>query len=153
MEPKVLSRASFVVAGLPARITPDVDNTDHYGTIWKEFEAIHARIQPHSTDQAYYGVSFPTAEEGVLDYVAGMAVVEGAELPENVVICEIAAAHYAVFECPLHAIGDSYRYIFTEWLQPSPYEISSAAPVFEQYPPAGQEHAPVLIHIPIEQGE
>ena len=151
MEPKVLSRDSFVVAGMFTRVTPDNGNNDQYGMIWKDFEEFHDQIKPQSTDQAYYGISFPTAEEGVLDYIAGMAVMEGATVPEGLVIREIAASRYAVFECPMHTIGDTYRYIFTEWLQPAPYELSSFAPVFEQYPPAGQEHSPVLIHIPIKE--
>ncbi len=58
---------------------------------------------------------------------------------------------YAVFECAVQSIGEAYRFIFSEWLPGSSFELSTAAPVFERYPPEGQESLPVLLHIPIEE--
>jgi len=151
MEPKIISRDSFVCMGTLTRVTPEGQNSETYGLIWKTFESYHGEIKPHSADEAYYGVSFATDQEGVVDYFACMAVEGVAAAPKGLVIRELPAARYAVFECPLQAIGETYRHIFGEWLAQSPYEISAAAPAFERYPPEGKEDAPVRIHIPIRE--
>ena len=153
MKPKITGRDAFVVLGTMTRITPADENSDNYGLIWKNFESFHDQIKPLSTDGAYYGVSFATGEEGGFDYVAGMAVADVDAPPEGLVIRNVPAARYAVFECPMQSIGDTYRTIFSEWLPSSPYTLSSSAPSFEQYPPAEEEGSLVRIHIPIEEKE
>ncbi len=100
---------------------------------------------------AYYGVSFATGEEGIFDYIAGMAVDAVDIVPEGLVVRGVPAARFAVFECPLHAIGDTYQYAFAEWLPQSPYDVSGSVPAYEQYPPEGGEGSPVLIHVPIRE--
>lgn len=151
MEPRILSRDSFTVVGTLTRVTPESESSEKYGLIWKDFESYHNQIKPHSTDKAYYGVNFATGEEGVFDYIAGMAVPDSVIVPEGLVIREVPAARYAVFECPVHGIVQTYPYVFTEWLPRSPYGLDGCAPVFEQYPPEGETESPVLIHIPIKE--
>jgi len=150
MEPKILNRDSFRVMGTLTRITPETDTVKIYGLIWKKFESFLDQIKTNSTDQAYYGVSFSTGEEGVADYLAGMAVMDVIDMPKSLVVREIPAARYVVFACPLHKIGETYQFIFREWLHNSQYKFSGLAPAFEQYPPTGELESPVLIHIPIE---
>lgn len=149
MEPKIINRNSFQVMGLLTRITPEDENIEIYGLIWKEFESYRHQIMPNSTDQAYYGVSFSTGEEGINDYLAGMAVRDVPAIPDGLVVREIPAARYAVFECPVPKIGETYQMIFREWLLHSQYELSSLAPAYEQYPPEGDSESPVLIYIPL----
>lgn len=153
MEPKIINRNSFLVMGTETRITPESENVETYGRIWQEFESYRSQIMFNSIDQKYYGVSFSTGEQGSDDYLAGMAVRDATDIPEGLVAREIPAARYAVFECPVQKIGETYQFIFREWLPNSQYEISNLTPVFEQYPPAGDEESPVLIHIPIQQKE
>lgn len=150
MNPKIIGRDAFVVLGTMTRITPADENSETYGLIWKNFESYHDRIKPLSTDGAYYGVSFATGEEGGFDYVAGMAVADVDAPPEGLVLRHIPPVRYAVFECAVQSIGDTYRSIFSEWLPTSPYTLSSSAPSFELYPPAEEEVSLVRIHIPIE---
>lgn len=150
MEPKIIKRDSFIVAGILNRIKPEEDNEERYGTIWKEFEIIHPRIKGLSVDRAYYGVSF-SAREGIgVDYIAGMAVSDPTIVPEALEKREVPKARYAVFECPLTQIGETYRYAFAEWLPRSSFVLNTAVPVFEQYPPMGQEDKLVEIYIPIK---
>ena len=151
MKPKITGRDAFVVLGTMTRITLADENSENYGLIWKNFESFNDQIKPLSTDGAYYGVSFTTGEEGGFDYVAGMAVAGVSTAPEGLVMRKVPAARYAVFECHVQTIGDTYRAIFGEWLPSSPYMLSSSAPSFEQYPPEGEKGSLVRIHIPIEE--
>jgi predicted transcriptional regulator YdeE len=64
---------------------------------------------------------------------------------------EVPAATYAVFACAVQSIGRTYAYIFGEWRSTSGQEIDPAKFVFEQYPPATETDAPVLIHVPIRE--
>jgi predicted transcriptional regulator YdeE len=137
--------------GTLTRISTADESAEAYGAIWKSFEARHEEIRSLSTDQAYYGVSFATEEDGIFDYVAGMVVADVGVVPEGLVVREVPAARCAVLECPLQSIGDTYRYAFAEWLPGSPYEFDSSAPAYERYSPEGDEGSPVRIHIPIRE--
>lgn len=119
--------------------------------IWKQFESHHAAIRPHSLDGRYYGVSFAAAPDGSFDYLVGMMVGKGSTPPEGVQVREVPAATYAVFACDVQAIGPAYGYIFGEWRAASGYEVDPTKCVFEQYPPATETNAPVLIHVPIRE--
>ncbi len=149
MKPTFIDRGSFLVMGTSTRVAPECEGPEKYGSIWNEFESHHAQIEPYSTDGAYYGVSFAVGEGKVCDYLAGMAVEQVGSIPEGLVLREVPAARYAVFACPMEAIGETYRFAFGEWLPSSPYHFSGAAPAFEQYPPEEDESSPVLVHIPI----
>ena len=149
MEPKIMERDSFLVIGTSTRVTKENETSDYYTSIWKEFERRWREVEPHSVDNAFYGLSFSGYDEGAFEYIAGMAVKDVPAVPNGLVIREVPAARYVVFSCPLTAIGETYRYIFREWLPGSPVALSITAPVFEQYPPVGEEETPVLIHVPI----
>ena len=95
----------------------------------------HNRIQPLSTDKAYYGVWFETEEEGLMDHIAGMAVEETEGLPESFVAREVPAATYAVFECSVGTIGKTWDEIYRQWLPSSEYEADLECASFEYYPP------------------
>ena len=153
MKPEIISRSAFMVMGTLDRVTPADEDATTYERIWRRLEAYRDQIKSHSTDQAYYGVSFATDEEGVFDYVAGMAVGKVDAIPEDLVIREVPGAQYAVFECPVQRIGETYRSIFSEWLPHSTCELSGSSPAFERYPPIGEEEAPMLIYISIREVE
>ena len=125
------------------------ERPETFAAIWKDFETHHERIKPLSVDSNYYGVSFGAAQDGSFDYLAGMAVGPVETTPQGLEVREVAAATYAVFPCLVQTIGQTYGIIFGEWLPKSGYELAPAQPAFEQYPPAADTSAPVLIHIPI----
>lgn len=151
MEPRIVDRDTFMIMGTSTRITAGEESSEKFGLIWKAFEAHIPTIEAHSIDQAYYGISFPTGEEGVWDYIAGMAVKEEASTPESLVLREVPEARYVVFQCPLSKIGETYQHIFTKWLPESPYQLNGAAPVFEKYPPKESRDLIVQIHVPIRE--
>jgi len=155
MEPRFVTRDSFIVMGFLTSITPENESSKTYELIWKNFENFHETIKPLSTDLHYYGITFNTEELNVFEYLAGMAVkdiLDGAlEISEDLLIRQIPSASYAVFESQVYAIGQTYQHIFAEWFPESLYKPGGPAPVFEQYPPQGHEKSPVLIHVPIEK--
>ena len=152
MDPRSVDRRAFTVMGIQERFTPE--NEDFEG-IWKRSMAFHDQIHPHSTDGAYYGVGFAApGDEHAMDYLAGMAVPAGTPCPEGLVARRVPAARYAVFECTVATIHDTYERIFKEWLPAAPVEHDETKAGFERYPP-GTDSAdtPVLIHLPIREGE
>lgn len=153
MEPRILHVDGFMIMGTVTRITMGSESIEEFRSIWNDFESWHEQIKMHSTDQCYYGMSFATEQEGVIDYVAGMAVKEIETVPDGLMLREIPDAYYAVFACTVKTIGDTYRHIFSEWLPASKNQLDASAPTFEKYPPAGDTKSPVLIHIPIRQQE
>jgi predicted transcriptional regulator YdeE len=150
MEPEVAQRDGFSVMGVVTRGKPA--EIDFHAFWMNQFMAHHDRIKPLSTDPAYYGVCFETDEEGVIDYVAGMAVRAGTAAAEGLVVRDVPAERDAVFACTVETIGQTWHGIFGDWLASSPYEYDDAAPCYEHYPPdtKGQD-SPVSIHVPVRQ--
>jgi predicted transcriptional regulator YdeE len=148
-QPDIVRREGFLVMGTVTHRKPATDRPEVFEAIWSDFETRQQSIKRHSADSKYYGVSFAVGPDGRFDYMAGMAVRPVAEAPEGLEVRKIPAASYAVFACPVQSIGQTYRYIFSEWRAESGYEIDNAAPAFEEYPPPTDTNAPALLHIPI----
>ncbi|MHC1768131.1 MAG: GyrI-like domain-containing protein [Verrucomicrobiia bacterium] len=150
-QPDIVRREGFLVMGTVTRRKPESDRPEMVASIWKQFEAYHESIKGHSLDSKYYGVSFAAAPDGSFDYLAGMAVRVAGETPNDLEVRQVPAATYAVFACPVQSIGQTYRYIFSEWRAQSGHETDNSKPAFEEYPPAAETNAPVLLHIPIRE--
>jgi predicted transcriptional regulator YdeE len=150
-KPTIIQREALLVLGTLTQITLGTESGEKFAAIWQGFEAFRERIKSQSTDQKYYGVSFAPADDGCFDYLAGMTTTPGQTVPERLVVRKIPAATYAVFSCPVAEIGQTYGYIFGEWRAKSGYQVDTAAPAFEQYPPLEGPVSPVLIHIPIRE--
>lgn len=147
----IVERDSFTVMGTLTRVTSADENNEKYAAIWKAFEPYIDQIRPISTGWRCYGVDFPTKQQGVFDYLAGMGVQSDAVAPApNLVTRKVPAARYAVFKCPYQDIGKTYQDIFNNWLPKSRYEIDKAACSFEIYAMRGRENRPVFIYIPIK---
>ena len=95
-----------------------------------------AEVQPLAIEAAGYGVYFQTDQPGLCDVFGGMAVPPGANVPEGLVLREVPAAQYAVFECSLATIGATWGAIFAEWLPTSEYEEDRPRPCVEHSRPA-----------------
>ena len=147
MQPKIVQRDAFCVLGLQERFTPE---TEDFEGIWQRFMQYHDRIQPHSTDGAFYGVCFGTEDRKAMDYVAGMAVAPGTECPDGLVLREVPAARDAVFECTVATIRETYEHIHHAWIAGSPYVLDEPRQSFEHYPPdTDSGDSPVSIHVPV----
>jgi predicted transcriptional regulator YdeE len=151
MEPTIRRRQAFTVMGTSARMSPSEETGENYAKIWSDFEQYNEQLKQLSIDGKYYGVTFPTHQQNLFDYVTAMAVPDGSEpIDEGLVVRTVPAAQYAIFECPVEKIGQTYQYIMGQWLPASPYRITPSAASFEEYPPEGQD-LPVCIYIPVSK--
>jgi predicted transcriptional regulator YdeE len=151
MEPRILELEGFRVLGLARRLPAEEQTEEVFGVIWSGFESRIGEIRVHATDGAFFGLSFPGDLPGEVEYVAAMAVSPTIASPEGMVIREVPAARYAVFDCPVTSIGETYRFVFEAWLPNSGYHLNAVVPVFERYPPEEQGSSSVQIHVPITE--
>jgi predicted transcriptional regulator YdeE len=150
--PDIVRREGFVVMGTVTRRRAGAERPETLVSAWNVFETHRQRVQRYSVDSKHYGVSFAAGPDGSFDYLTGMAVRPGAQTPEGLEVRPVPAATYAVFACPVQSIGQMYHYIFGEWRAKSGYTTDDAIPAFEEYPPATDTNAPVLLHVPIREG-
>ena len=116
MTPRMTTSGTFAVLGVASRISRGSESPELFGGIWKTFESRRQEIESVATRKVYVGVSFPTAEEGVTEYLAGMIVAAGTPAPEGLEARTVSGGPYAVFECPVEAIGATYQHVFSVWL-------------------------------------
>jgi predicted transcriptional regulator YdeE len=150
MRPQLLTRGSFAVLGVTTRIRRGSESPELFGRIWKTFESRQPQIESAATQKAYFGVNFPTDEEGVTEYLTGMMVAAGTPAPEGLEVRTVPGGQYAVFECPVDAIGAAYQHAFGVWLPGEPVQFDAGRAPFEEYPENTPEQ-PVRIHIPVRQ--
>jgi AraC family transcriptional regulator len=163
MEHKIVDRDAFKVIGISAHGNPSSMN---YGEIWSQFESYDEQVKKVSLDKGYYNVYFGTEEEDIVDLVAGMAVEGAPNVPEGLTIREVPAMRCAVFECTRTTIGQTYEYVYRDWLPRSQYEhddkpdkvlggevgvFRRKRATFEYFPPDTEtEDSPVFIHVGIK---
>lgn len=148
MEPRIENRDAFFVMGVTANGDPSSMN---YDEIWEQFIPYDEQVKKLSIDGGYYNVYFATADEGIVDLIAGMMVEDTSNAPEGLVAREVPAMRCAIFECTMKGIGETYSYIYDEWLPKSQYEHDET-PDFEYFAPdSGSENPSVLIHVGIKE--
>ncbi len=152
MEPRIETKDAFWVLGVPARGEPKLlDYQQIWGTL---FMSVHGQLQAVSTDGQYYGVYFDTEEPGQVDFIAGMAVAAGTEVPAGLEARELPAARYAVFDATMSTIGSAWDEIMSRWLPQSPYEYDASKVSFEFFASDMGEgpDAPMMIYVPVTGG-
>lgn len=150
MEPRLVTRQAFNVLGIQSCIDPR--NAD-YRSIWEnQFEPHHDFIRKLAKEEGYYGIYFYSELSGKVDFLAGMAVGDVGEVPEGLVLREVPAAQYAVFECQMDAIGSTWHAIYSSWLADSEQFVEDEGKAcFEYYPPGSEEGKITLsISVPVK---
>ena len=150
MTAQLMSCSAFTVLGVQSRIRRGSESPELFGRVWKTFELRRPEIAPVATQAGYVGVSFPTNEEDVTDYVAGMVVAPGTPAPDGLSARTVDGGQYAVFECAVGSIGVTYQYVFGAWLPTAPVQFDAARAAFERYPENTPDQ-PVRLYIPIRQ--
>jgi predicted transcriptional regulator YdeE len=153
MEPRFVEREAFWVVGVEDEAYKIEEVDPGFDDLWmNRFMAKHDEIQPFSVDGAYYGVWFGTQGSDLSSgtYLAGMAVEEGADVPEGWSLREVPAATYAVFDTTLRDIGEATEFALDRWLPGAEYRYDGDAPRFDYMPPdtSGPE-TPVSVWIPV----
>ena len=151
MEAKIVNRDATIVIGLLARFS---DEEEQVGELWSEFVTYSAQLQPLRVDDYHYGVAFLTDQEGVWDYLAGVAVGSVAAVSEGLVMREIPAGAYVLVEGPLAAMDDAFDYIYNTWLPQSDYVRDPVKPVLDVYPPGTTSGDSVVwLYVPLKAKE
>lgn len=154
-EPKIVEKAAFTVVGLPftgfVSKDPYADGKNNeIGDVWAQFDARYAEI-PHTVDE-FYGVCFGKPNSEKPWYLAGGGVSQVGDIPEGMMSLSIPAQRYAVFECTLGTLGDTYRAIVEEW-QPRTGHQHGDGPEFEYYPnesePGDESSMKMAVYWPI----
>ncbi len=146
MEPKWVTLPVVRLAGYTMKTTNvDGENNRAIPTFWTKYltdgrmQALHS--QPFVGRHAEYGACFPEdPEAGCFEYMIGVEVQDGAEVPEGFDVREIPAATYAVFSTPpadkatfTAAIQGVWQYMYAEWFPNSGYEYMPGGVDFEFY--------------------
>lgn len=145
---KLTGNREFAVLGVVRRVERGSESPELFGGIWKTFESRRQEIASLAIQNVYFGVSFPTDEEGVTEYLAGMMVPAGTPSPAGLETRTVAGGQYAVFECLVDAIGATYQQAFGVWLPSAAVQFDAGRAAFEEYPENTPE-LPVRIFIPV----
>lgn len=128
-----------------------LDSAD-WGALWdQEYMPRVGDIDARGVGDACMGYYFSTGEDGLVDLLMGKPARPGAEPAEGIVVREVPAARYAVFECGLRDIAITWRTIYGEWLPQSGLTENVSAPCYEEFGPGCVTGAePVRIYVPVE---
>ena len=148
MEPKILTRPSFEVAGYEFETSLESQrNEREIPAFWERFEIenwegeLYKEVKPSIHGE--YGICFPpNMETGKFQYMLAVNAEGYVESSSKIIIAKIPEATYAVFTTPpaaykdrgfAKAIQGTYDYIMYEWFPHSGYEIAPHKPDFEYY--------------------
>lgn len=149
MEPKIVSKPEFCLAGLVHRGVPD---SEKIVALWRGFFDRIGELEGLIEPDVAYGVMADYDEaSGEFDYIAAVQVASTGGLPSGFVPTRVPACDWAVFTTTLPGMGQTYPYIYSTWLPQSGYQ-HGPAPEFELYGPAFDPEdpaSPVDIYIPV----
>lgn len=148
MTPALTWREPLTVLGVARPVTRGTESPDLFSAIWKAFESRQAEIRPVAMTGRYYGVTFPTGDVNVTDYLAGMEIPSSALCPEGLEARSLPGGSYVAFECQVEAIGATYQHVFGTWLPGATVQFDAGRPSFEEYP-EDVSREPVRLWIPV----
>lgn len=155
-EPKFIDLPAFQAAGLKGRF--DHSTRRKIGDLWSRFNNLPHPLPGTKQDAAYGICSPPEAADGSFDYIAAVAVEDAAALPDDLVVIDIPAQHYAVFTHRIASdnISDGIepimQFIWKDWLPNSGYRYANT-PDFELYGPRFDVETlsgDIDIYVPVE---
>jgi predicted transcriptional regulator YdeE len=100
---------------------------------WHEFSANFGKI-PGQIGTDAFGVSYNTSPECEFDYLTGVQVGEGAQIPSGFSSVDLPASRYAVFthNAPVSEMPKAFETIWSEWVPECGLPVSRGA-CFEKY--------------------
>ncbi len=135
MEFKIKNLGNVRVVGLKERIQTNAE-ANHNGIpeLWQEVTKSGLLMELMGINDGelvgVVGVCANYDEDGSIDYYVGVNTTKDLD---NCAVIEIKEAMYAVFECGMANIQETWRDIFAEWLPTSEYQFTGM-PSFEYYP-------------------
>ena len=152
MEPKIVTKPAFTVAGM--KYQGKLGGDDIF-RLWTAFGPRMGELKHPVNPQICYGVMAGYDEAaGTLDYLAACEVSGPSDLPADMVCLEIPAQTYEVLVCTLPRLQEAFEHIYSTWLPQSGYR-HAAGPEFELYGEAfdpGNPASEMSVYVPIERG-
>ena len=148
-EVQIVSKPAFTTAGLRYRGN---NANNEIPQLWNQFGPKMGILPGRVDNTTCYGIcdNFDEVNKE-FDYFAACEVTPGTELPADMVVHEIPAQTYAVFETTLPNIRETMDDIYAAWLPNSEYERAEG-PEFELYGEAFDPNDPSSlfnIYVPI----
>ncbi|HWR23979.1 MAG TPA: effector binding domain-containing protein [Feifaniaceae bacterium] len=163
MEPKIITRPAFYVAGYHLRTTSvNGENSKAIPAFWQEYlkndmHTLHGAFTPVSHTE--YGICMDTdIETGEFSYVIGVETADPDSVPEGFHKALVPAATYAVFTTPpsdsegfVASIQGTWSFIYERWFPASGYEYAPGCADFELYDERcmGEKGKQIDIYIPV----
>ena len=130
MEPRIVELAGFSVVGLKYH---GRNENKEIPEMWDAFHLRIPEIRNMVTDRTAYGISASMDPvTGEFDYIAGIEVVSGEDIPKGMIRFEVSGGKYAVFRITLPKIGETFRYAYETWMPAAGYR-PIGGPEFERY--------------------
>ncbi|WP_068824688.1 AraC family transcriptional regulator [Pseudomonas sp. BMS12] len=147
-EPRFEQGEELLIAGLGERFS--ADKSQGISALWQRFVPYIGKV-PGQQGWETFGLCCNPDEDGSFEYIAGVRVSRGAELPAGFRLQRLPARRYAVFRHGGHisSIHETFVAIFQRWLPASGLQAADA-PEFERYsgdfdPMAGTGHVEVWV--------
>jgi AraC family transcriptional regulator len=134
MEPKMIRKTAVKLAGFAVKVK-NKEYMEAFTNLWQEYASNGSQNKLHGEsfikNHVEYGACFPeNPENGEFEYVVGIEVKDGHDIPKDYHVCTIPETLYAVFSPPpcdkdklSFSISGTYNYIFSEWFPNSEYEF------------------------------
>ncbi len=135
MEPEIREISEFKIVGLQCQ-TEMGKTMEDLPKLWDEYMRRMGEIKNRIDEKVGYGVSTPhDPESKKFTYLAGVEVSDDSNVPEGMTSIAIRSGKYVVFihKGPVAKIGETYDYIWNEWLPKSSKKIDVRAPCLERY--------------------
>lgn len=140
--PEIVTKPEFTVIGMRAAfihaLSPNATNFEVIGPLWKRFIDCVDSI-PNRIGKSMYGIICGERDDershpDELQYVTGVPVRSGADVPDGMIAWTVPATTFAVFthRGPIRKIGETLEEIYRGWLCDSGYSHSGIADV-ERY--------------------
>lgn len=166
MEPKIIHRPAFKIAGYGIRID-GARSTKECPALWAQhnIEGWEARLyaQLQCTKHGEYCICYENnVEANEFVYIVGIEVADVSKVTDDMVVADIPSTNYAVFTTPPadeedfpKNIQNTWNYIMNEWFPNSGYLWDESKPDFEFYDERCHESTQKImeIHVPVTKKE
>ena len=135
MEPEIREISEFKIVGLQCQ-TELGKTMEDLPKLWDEYMPRMGEIKNRIDEKVGYGVSIAEDPESKkFTYLAGVGVTDDSTIPEGMTSITIKEGKYVVFthKGSLTKIGETYDFIWNEWLPKSGKKIDVRAPCLERY--------------------
>jgi predicted transcriptional regulator YdeE/DNA-binding transcriptional MerR regulator len=155
MEPKIVTKPSFLVAGT---LYQGNNKNQEIAVMWQE-EFLPRMDEVNSVSHNTYGVCIESPElpDGEFQYIAGMEVTSEENIPEGMVLKKVPEGLYAVFEHhgSIEKLSETYAYIYQSWLPSSGYKRTAAIDyeLYDEKFNDVSEDSILYLYVPVEKVE